>query len=61
MQAGSSVSKITARLTQAMKRICFVLSVGNQDNLPKNVSQNFPQKEREKESVLQTAGNGKIK
>jgi hypothetical protein len=61
MQAESSISKITARLTQAAKRNCFVLSMGNQDNLPKNASQIFPQKERGKESVLQTAGNGKIK
>jgi len=37
---------------------CFVLSVGNQDILPKNVFQiNFPpHKERGKESALQTTG-----
>jgi hypothetical protein len=43
MQAGSSVSKTPAQLTLATKENCFVLSVGKQDTLPKNVYLiNFP-------------------
>ena len=49
MQAGSSVSKTTARLALAANENCFVLSVGNQDTLPENAFQiNFlPERTRE--------------
>jgi len=51
-----------ARQTLAAKGNCFVLSVGNQDILPKNAFQiDFPPKERGKESVHQTTSNGKVK
>jgi hypothetical protein len=51
MQTGGSISKITARLTLAAKGNCFVLSVENQDTLPKNAFQINSPPERTRERM----------